>query len=120
MFSRLNKCKAYYNHRFYEGTRLELFQLISYDAKVMQAIYDAKYDSWHIWLNDKYYMYSRTTIQHIYKFIKKFRIPITSLVDVRDKCVNITPDVSVYYITDRYCDIEISVYSDSEFNRIWR
>lgn len=123
MFSRLNKCKAYYNHCLYggdSGVRFELFQLISYDAKVLQAVYDAKYDSWHIWLNARYYMYSPTTIQHVYKFVRRFQIPITSLVEIRDGCIGITPDVSVYYVTDADSDIEISIYSDKEFNRIWR
>lgn len=125
MFSRLNKCKAWFNHCLIgDGSnspnRYELLQLQSYNARVLQAIYDNKYDSWHIALNDKYYMYSPTTIQHIYKFIKRFDIPITSLAEIRDKCIPVTPDVSVYYITDRDSDIKVSVYSDSAFNRIWR
>lgn len=121
MFKRLNKCKAYYNHCVYggdSGVRYELFQLVSYNAKVIQAIYDAKYDSWHIWFNERYYMYSRTTIQHIYKFIRYFQIPITSLVEIRDNCMSVTPDVSVYY--DKKCDINISICNEDAFNRNWR
>lgn len=126
MFRRLNKCKAWYNHIFIgdghssSNNRYELFQLQSYSARVLQAIYDCKYDSWHISLNERYYLYSRTTIQHIYKFIREFDIPITSLAEIRDNCIPITPDVSVYYITDKDSDIEVSIYSDSAFKKIWR
>ena len=116
MFKQLNRCKAEYNVIMVD--ECIIYQLISYNARVMQAIYNRKYDNWHIALNERYYMYSPTTIQHVYKFIAKCDIPHFYLSYVRDNAHGITSDVSVLY--DSLRDIEISVYSDKAFNRIWR
>ena len=124
-WKRLNKCKAHYRIMTFDDdiynveSRWTVYQLVSYETKIMQCIYDSKYDKWSVDCSP-YITTSRTTIMHVYKFLRNVvEMPMSEgIAYIRDTRHGITPELSMWF--DSVFDVEWSFWSNDAFGRVWR
>lgn len=97
--------------------RFTFYQFVSYATDIMQAMYDAKYDSWIVSFNDNPFGYSPSTSRQVSRFIREY-LPFTPN-DVRiayKHCSGITPDIATYHDDNVTYDFHSSV----TYHNVWR
>lgn len=104
-----------YNNSSYH--RFKLYQFVSYATDIMQAMYDAKNDSWIVSFNDNPFGYSPSTSRQLSRFVREY-LPFT-LNDIRiayDNCNGVTPNIATYHIGN----ITFDFHSSHTFHNVWR
>ena len=126
-FTRFHKCNAQdarfgitYDGSHFTPVRFEVWQFVSYNTEIMQVVYDTKYDSWTVAINERIYDYSPTTSRQINRWIREhsYEFPFTPYdIDMAlQECHGITPDVAT--VTNDNVTYDIRSY-DSLMN-VWR
>lgn len=113
-YKRFHNMNAQYNyHRAYENDRyFDRYYFISYSSPICYAMYDSKYDSWHININWEKFDCSSSTSRQFNRWLSENYIPLT-LYDVKrlSKLVSYGPIVVSDYIT-------VSFFNDKDMYRL--
>ena len=104
-----------YNNSSYH--RFKLYQFVSYNTDIMQAMHDAITDTWIVSFNNNPFGYSRSTSRQVCRFVNEF-LPFSPN-DIRiayENCKGVTSDIATYHNDN----VSFDFHSSYTFHNVWR